>query len=190
MRTRAPRASQRGLTFIELVASMVIVSVATLGLMLAVSSAVGRSADPLIQEQATSVARAYLEEATLAGFCDPSFNPDGNAATTCRVECTGRPCASGCAGAVFGVETSRANYDDVCDYNGLSDVGARDRNGLSIARLAAYNVSVSVLDQSSVTLGSPALGASTGQIVRVEVSVSHNALSAPVRVTAYKANLE
>jgi hypothetical protein len=39
-------------------------------------------------------------------------------------------------------------------------------------------------------LGSPALGASTGQIVRVEVSVSHNALSAPVKVTAYKANLE
>ncbi|MSQ67974.1 MAG: hypothetical protein EXR83_07240 [Gammaproteobacteria bacterium] len=167
-----------------------IVSVATFGLMLAVSSAVSRSADPLIQEQATTLARAYLAEAMSASFCDPSFNPDGSAATTCRAECTGRPCASGCGGAVFGAESSRANYDDVCDYLGLSDVGARDRNGLSIALLGAYTVNVSVLDQSSVTLGSPALDASSGQIVRVEVAVSHNALNAPIRITAYKANLE
>ena len=60
------RTAQRGLTLIELVASIVIISVATIGLMAAVTAAVGRSADPMIQNQATAVGVAYMEEITLA----------------------------------------------------------------------------------------------------------------------------
>ena len=78
------RTAQRGLTLIELVASIVIISVATIGLMAAVTAAVGRSADPMIQNQATAIGVAYMEEITLAPLCDPAYNPDGNASTTCR----------------------------------------------------------------------------------------------------------
>jgi hypothetical protein len=41
---------------------------------------------------------------------------------------------------------TRANYDDVLDYNGLNDAGARDINGNLIAALAAYNITVAVSD--------------------------------------------
>ncbi len=184
------RKAQVGLTFIELIASIVIISVATFGLMLAVSATVGRSADPMVQTQAIAIASAYVEEVTLADFCDPAFDPDGNPATTCRTECKTSACAGGCGGAVFGAESSRATYDDACDYNNLSDSGARDRNGVAIANLSRYSVTVRVLDSASVTLGSPALGASAGQVVRVEVEVSHPGLAAPVVLSAYKANLQ
>ena len=60
------RTAQRGLTLIELVASIVIISVATIGLMAAVTAAVGRSADPMIQNQDTAIGVAYMEEITLA----------------------------------------------------------------------------------------------------------------------------
>ena len=184
------RKVQAGLTFIELVASIVIVSVATLGLMLAVSSAIGRSADPMVQTQAIAIASAYLEEATLADFCDPAFNPDGNPATTCRNECTTAACDGGCGGSAFAAESGRSTFDDICDYNNLADSGARDRNGAAIANLSSYAVAVRVLDSPAITLGSPALGASTGQVVRVEVEVSHPGLAVPVVISAYKANLQ
>lgn len=184
------RKAQAGLTFVELVASIVIVSVATLGLMLAVSATVGRSADPMVQTQAIAIASAYLEEATLAEFCDPSFNPDGNPATTCRNECATRACAGGCGGAVFGAESGRAAFDDVCDYDNLADSGARDRNGTAIANLDNYTVEVRVLDTAGIALGSPVQSASAGKLVRVEVEVSHPALASPVVLAAYKANLQ
>jgi MSHA pilin protein MshD len=182
--------SQRGLTFIELLASIVIISVATIGLMAAVSSAVGRSADPLIQIQATAIAAAYMEEVALAPLCDPSYGPDGNSSTTCRNECTTSPCSGGCGGAIFGAETGRSSFDDVCDYNSLRDSGARDRQGAALSGLSGYTVDVSVLDGSGVSLGSPAISATAGRVVRVEVQVSNPGLSSPITLVSYKANLE
>jgi len=182
------RRSQAGLSFIELVASIVIISVATFGLMLAVTSTVNRSANPMVETQAAAVAGAYLEEAMLADFCDPAFNPDGNSATTCRNECATRACSGGCGGTVFSAESGRASFDDVCDYNGLNDSGARDRNGNTIAGLSGYSVSVRIADDSAVTLGAPALSATAGQVVRIEVQVSNPSLESPVTLTGYRTN--
>ncbi|HMM78076.1 MAG TPA: type II secretion system protein [Gammaproteobacteria bacterium] len=185
---KGPR-DQRGVTFIELIAATVIVAVASLGLMLAVGGAVGRSADPMIETQATAIARAYLEEVSLAGFCDPEYDPDGDPATGCRQECVASPCASGCGGAAFAAETDRAHYDDVCDYDGLADTGARDRRGVALAELAAYTVRVGVRD-SGVTLGAPALASDAGRAVRIEISVEHAGLAAPIRMSAWRANID
>lgn len=184
------RRGQAGLTFIELVTSIVIISVATVGLMFAVSAAVGRSANPVIRTQAISIGASYLEEASLATFCDPGFDPDGNAATGCRQECVVRACAGGCGGAAFSAETGRSWFDDVCDYDGLSDNGARDRLGVALPELDRYAVSVAVSDAADVTLGTPALAAAGGRVVRITVRVTHPDLDAPVVLSTYKANLE
>ena len=61
---------------------------------------------------------------------------------------------------------------------------------MSIAALSGYTVSVQVQDSASTTLGSPALSASSGQVVRVDVTVNHQALRAPVVLSGYKANTE
>ena len=158
------RRAQAGLSFIELVASIVIISVATFGLMLAVTSTVNRSANPMVETQAAAVAGAYLEEAMLADFCDPAFDPDGNAATTCRNECTTRACSGGCGGAAFSAESGRASFDDVCDYNGLTDSGARDRNGNAIAGMTDQVVPTAGMADLELAQAAPRLAAESGAV--------------------------
>lgn len=184
------RRGQRGLTLVELVLSIVIISVTGVALIAAVSTVAGRSADPMIRTQALAIAGAYLEEASLLPLCDPAYDPDGNATTTCRNECTTRPCAGGCGGSAFAAEGGRAAFDDVCDYDGLSDTGARDRQGNALGGLSGYRVDVSVLDGAGISLGSPALSAANGRVVRIEVEVTHPAIEEPLRLVAYRANLE
>ena len=46
----------------------------------------------------------------------------------------------------IGPETTRASFDDVRDYNGLNDVGARDQGNNSIAGLTDYTITVTVVN--------------------------------------------
>ncbi|MFZ3182902.1 MAG: type II secretion system protein [Pseudomonas sp.] len=116
---------QHGMTLIELVISIVIVGIAVAALYSAVAAIIGRSADPLLRQQSLAIAEAYLEEVLLQPFLDSS-----------NAVCPAAP-------------ASRANYDNVCDYNGLDDSGARDASGNEIVvagtkPLSAYRVQVGV----------------------------------------------
>ncbi len=121
---------QCGATLIELVISVVIIGIAVVGIMMVFTRNAAHSADPMIREQAVSIAEAYMEEA----FLQPLGAP---ADVTCE------------AGE------SRASYDDVGDYACVNDTtGARDQAGALIGGLGGYNVAMSV---TRVTLGgSPA----------------------------------
>ena len=116
--------SQAGVTLIELVISTLIVAVALTGVLAALFSALRSSTNPMLEEQAAAVGRAYLEEITLRAYYDPQSG-------------------SG-AGPFPAKEASRELYDNVCDYDGLDDMGARDQNGSAIPALSAYRVTVSV----------------------------------------------
>ena len=177
---------QSGTTMIELLASIVIISIATLGLMLAISSVVGGSADPMIENQASAIAEAYLEEASLVGFCDPDFLNPGE---TCRNQCTSSVCSGGCGSRAAFQEASRDLFDDVCDYDVITNAAVTDRNGVAISPLAEYSVSVDVFDDGT-SLGSPALSANAGQVVRIQVSVNHAELPAAMVLSTYRANAQ
>ncbi|MGI9237853.1 MAG: type IV pilus modification PilV family protein [Woeseiaceae bacterium] len=114
---------QAGVTLVELLVSIVIVSIAASGVLGLLSMTTAASADPMIRHQAAAIAEAYLEEIMLK----PVVDPDG---------------ADG--------EAARADYDDLDDYDGLIDAGARDQFGLAIAGLNAYNVGVSVSPSSGL----------------------------------------
>ncbi|HIP53631.1 MAG TPA: type II secretion system protein [Chromatiales bacterium] len=117
---------QRGATLIELVISIVIIGIAVVGVLMVFTRAGGASADPMIREQAVSIAEAYMEEA----FLHP----------------LGAPADLSCEPG-----ESRATYDDIGDYSCINDTsGARDQNGALINGLAGYNVAMSV---AAVTLG-------------------------------------
>lgn len=107
----------RGVTLVELVIAMMVISIALGGVLLVMNYTTARSADPLLQRQAVAIAEAYLEEILLKPYADPD-GVDG--------------------------EGSRALYDDVDDYDGLTDSGARDQSSAAIAGLANYTVNVSV----------------------------------------------
>jgi MSHA pilin protein MshD len=186
---------QSGLTLIELVTSMTIVAVATAGLILLMQATAGQSADPMIEQQANAIAQAYLEEAGMRSFCDPDFDADANPATPldCPVDCVLSACdPGGCriAGQGSVNEGARALYDDVCDYDGLSDSGAVDQTGAALPGLGAYEVTMGV-DDAGVTLGAPGLtdlDSDVGQVVRINVRVSHPSMDSDVVMSVYKGN--
>lgn len=115
---------QSGVTLIELIISIVVIAIAIGGVLGVLSQSAGRSADAMVMSQAVAIAEAYLEEITLRPFADPD-GVDG--------------------------ETLRTDFDDVDDYNGLVDVGARDQFGNAPAALAGYTVTVTVMPSAGLT---------------------------------------
>ncbi len=132
------RGPQSGVTLVELLLSIVIVATAASAVLGMLSATVKSSADPMLRHQAVAIAEAYLEEILHKSFTDPD-GVDGEAA--------------------------RADFDDVDDYNGLLDVGARDQFGNPIAALSDYTVAVTV----STSAALPAVPAADA--LRIDVNV-------------------
>lgn len=59
---------QTGVTLVELILSMVIISVALVGILAVMNLTVAHSADPVVQHQAIAIAESYLEEITLQAY--------------------------------------------------------------------------------------------------------------------------
>jgi MSHA pilin protein MshD len=125
------RMRQSGITLIELVIAITVVAIAASGILGAMSAIASRSADAMVQQQAVSIAQAYLDEILQRWVVDPNGTP---------------------------TNTGRASWNLVDNYDGLVDVGAKDQFGNAIAALSAYTVSVSV-SQSSALTGVPSTAA-------------------------------
>ncbi|MDJ0740654.1 MAG: prepilin-type N-terminal cleavage/methylation domain-containing protein [Gammaproteobacteria bacterium] len=152
------RQRQHGATLIELVVSIVIISISVTSVMMVVANATQRSADPMVRTQAISIATAYLEEILSQALTEPSGVDTGAAE----------------AGEV------RATYDDITDYHGLSDAaGAIDQFGNPIVGLEGYNVAVDVA--ASTVNGDPA------SRVRVTVTFDGDGAFA-ISLNAYRLN--
>ena len=163
-----PPGRERGVTLAELIVSIVIVGVSVAGILSVMNLTTRHSADPMILQQAQLIAESYLEEILLKKFYDPDTN-------------------TVCAGTTAG--ESRTNYDNVCDYNGLSDTaGAVNQFGTAVTGLESYNVAVTVTGDGTVALGGLN---NTGavRVLRVDVIVTHdNFSSVSIPLTGYRAN--
>lgn len=184
---------QSGATLIELITAIVIVSLAIAGVLLLSSDTTRRSGDPLILEQANGIARSYMEEIQQKRFCDPDYDADSDPLTplNCPVDCTASLCsAGGCRNNGSAQEASRDLYDDICDYQGLSDSGARDQNNNLMNGLGQYSINVSVADDAGVSIGTAGnqLTGNNGQAVLITVTVSHPAMESPLIMSAYRTN--
>lgn len=168
-----------GATLIELVATITITAIALVTLIALTSRSTQRSADPMIREQATAVAQAYLEEITQKGFCDPDVAAD------CVTACSGSG-ACGNAACTVSEGGNRGLYDDVCDYNNLPDNLVRDQTGSLIPQLDQYSVTVQVVDDNTAVLNG--LSGNAGQVVRIDVDVSNPAMQSPARLSGFRAN--
>lgn len=67
----------RGFTLIELIMGIVVVSVAVVGVLLAMRTTVAKSADPMIAHQGIAIAEAYMEEILTKNFsgCSGATRP-------------------------------------------------------------------------------------------------------------------
>jgi len=118
MSIKAPLNRQRGLTLIEMVLAIVVLGVGLAGVMLAFSTVVRGSADPIVREQMLAVAEELMEEIQL--------KPYAVAANAAPAAC------------------ARDTYNDLRDYNGYSSSNLCSIDGTPISALAGYAVSVSV----------------------------------------------
>jgi len=80
----------------------------------------------------------------------------------------------------IGPETTRANFDDVRDYNGLNDIGARDQANNLIAGLNDYTISVTVANDGLN-------GIAAADSLRIDITVSH-AIIDDILLSGYRVN--
>jgi MSHA pilin protein MshD len=146
---------QCGLSLIELVVFIVIVSVSIVGIFLVLNKATRTSADPVARKQALAIAESLLEEIELMPFtfCDPN---DANA-TTATGAFVG---AGGCATTVEAIgpgggETrysATTPFDNVDDYHGFTmnsgNGGIKDITNTVLPALNSYSASVSVVQSA------------------------------------------
>lgn len=138
----------QGFTLIELILSMVIISIALIGTLLAINTTTRFSADPMLFHQAAAIAESYLDEIASKDF--PTTLP-------CR-----SPEPMG----------GRANYASICDYKFIAAAGEApvDQLGNAVSGLERYRVQIGIND-TNATLQS--LTAAASQVVRIDVTVSH-----------------
>jgi MSHA pilin protein MshD len=138
---RCLRHPVRGVTLIELIVTIAIVAAAAAALLGTMTFISKSSGDSMAARQAEAIANAYLDEALSKSFFVADAVP----------------------------EVARNQFDDVSDYNGLNDNGARDQSGNAILNLGQYTVTMQV---SPGALGAPALPAV--DVWRVDVTVRHS----------------
>jgi MSHA pilin protein MshD len=148
--------AQRGVTLVELVISIVIISVGIAGILLVIQRTTQSSANPMVRHQAVAIAEAYMDEILLKPYADP----DG-----------AEP------------EANRTLFDDVDDYSGLTDVGARDQFNQPMPGLGNYTVNVAVT--SSPPEGLNGLGGVN--VMRIDVTVT-GPNNTNVRLSSYRTN--
>lgn len=164
---------QRGLTLIELIIFIVIVSVALAGVLLVLNQTTMSSADPLVRKQMLAIAEGVMEEVRMQPFtwCDPD---DANAATATS--------AAGCTGGALGPNdqlktpltftsgetrsSATTPFENVADYNGA----VINTNVAGAALPTGYTANMVITQE---VLGPAALQAPAAATLRISITVTH-----------------
>ena len=161
----APLDRLRGLSLIELVIFIAVVSAALAGVLAVFIQSTGTSADPMLRRQALAIAESLLEEVSLMPFtfCD---GDDANVTTATSTA----SCASGAD--VMGPEAGENRYttpqfDQVNDYAGYSMNGIVDITNTAVAGLSGYSARVAVTAAALNTMT-----AASGDVLRISVTVT------------------
>lgn len=155
----------RGLSMVELLIFIVVVSAALAGVLAALQPGSQASADPLLRRQALAIAEALLEEVQLMPYtwCDTD---DANVETaTSAADCATTPEAAGPEAGEG--RFAPPSYDHVNDYNGYTLGSIVDLTNTPIPALAGYSASVAV---AAAELGS--ITAASGAALRISVTVN------------------
>jgi len=164
-------AAARGFTLIELVVGITLVAIAATLLVNLIVPVMRQSAEPLVQQRASSLAQALMDEILSKRYDE--LTPDG-----------GVPPCSPCS-TTLGAETgeTRATYDDVDDYNALCGSNfVSGADGVAITNYGSFRMSICVSYDSNYN------GGNVGQSAkRITVTITPGS-NVPIVFTAYRAN--
>ncbi|MEO8343284.1 MAG: prepilin-type N-terminal cleavage/methylation domain-containing protein [Gallionella sp.] len=178
---------QRGISLIELIMFIMIVSVALAGILLVMNVTTKNSADPLVHKQELTIAESLLEEVDLMPFtyCDPD-DPTASTAASAVVgvgACTAKVEGMGLEAAFAPYQTSAETrysattpFDNVNDYDGftMAPGALLDITGVA-AGPAGYSVAVVVTNNGLPAAGaSPAIANAEALLVKVTVTGPDN----------------
>lgn len=170
-----------GITLIELIIFIVIVSTALVGMLSVLNITARSSADPLVRKQALAVAEAILEEVMLQPFtwCDPD---DANATTaTAYGDCSVATARQNTATAKTGETRGGATpLDNVFDYN---DITINTNISGGGATLYAANVTVVPAALDDITAASEA-----ALLITVTVAAGNESIQLQGYRTRYSPN--
>lgn len=161
---------QRGVTLIETILFMIMVSVGVVGLVSVMNPLIRASADPMITKQMVAVAESLLNEVLHQPYtwCDPD---DANAATAqSYAGCASNP--QNALGPTPNTETRNGSggsgefFDNVRDYAGFSMDDVADPAGGSV--ITGYRAEVVITDVAIAQAGG---GAPTDPAAAITVTV-------------------
>jgi MSHA pilin protein MshD len=149
------RKHQRGATLIELVMTIVIISVAIAGVVGAFSLIAGRSADPLNQTRAVALSQLYLDEILAKQFADES-PVGGGAVNAAKADCSN-----------IGADgESRSTFNDVDDYDILDNDSPQNSEKDPLSGYSNFRVSV------SVQCAGTEVGLAQDQAKRIDITIT------------------
>lgn len=178
--------AQAGISFIELIMFIVVVSVGVTGVLAVMRMTSSHSSDPLPRKQAMAIAESLLEEIELQPFTycdsnDPAWDPSN---PTSLPPCTsgysevtplGPETIGGVTESRYYVGASTPMFDNVNDYAGFSMTGIKpiDDQTNSIPGLESYSAAVTITNIT--TAEATALGiltTNTDAVLKITVRVT------------------
>ena len=163
------RIRQLGFTLIEIVTTIIVVGIAAAALLGVFGNLVSTSADPAIQQQAVTIAEAYMEEIRSKSFADPQGGEVG-------------------LGSAEEGNGNRDLFDDVQDYNNLNTIEVRNQSNAAITELENYEVTVSIDRIELVTnSATPVSNIPLADSLQITVTVDNPGIT-PVSLVSYRAN--
>ena len=169
---------QRGVTLIELIVFIVVVSIALAGVLQVLRLTSANSADPLRRKQALMIAESLLEEVQMAAFtyCDPSSDNADSATDTAA--CT-VPEGFGQAGTE---PVGARPFDNVNDYAAAPNqpaaafdvAGALADAGGTPLPLQGYTARVTLVPEDLGGIAANSSVTDVGEVLRISVAVSYD----------------
>jgi len=171
------RQQQTGFTLVETVIVIVLVGAMMAGMTSLFMTNVGNSYRPFLRQKALAVANAFLDE-----ILRKQWNENTPLGGGC-VNTASASCASGPAMAAIGTDgETRVTYDDIDDYNGLSQTPPQDSSATDMPGYTGYSVDVGVTQPGSAWNGVPA-----ADVRLITVTVTSSSGEA-IAVSAYRVN--
>lgn len=173
------RTNQIGATLIEMVIFIIVVGVATAGILSALSNSVRGSADPMLHKQGLAIAEALLAEIEQQAFsyCDPDdpAAKTANSTADCTNGAAGSQDRNGGALGPTNVPSTTAEtrssatvpFDNVADYAGFSMANVTDIAGNNA--MAGYSISVAITRAGGAA---PFATLPVDAVLRIQVTVS------------------
>jgi len=170
---RVPR-RQRGVTLVELVISIVIISIAMVAVLNSFSFSMSQSADPLWRNKSLKLAQLYLDEILAKNYDDAT--PVGGLPEVSNPDCSSLGPEGG---------ETRATYNDVDDYHAPTPVVPESLTGTLDSSYDDYRVAV-VVTCDGDTVGASGT-VSDNHAKKITVIVTPPGQN-PISFAAYKGN--